>query len=107
VPWLRDTGPFAYRAFLNTRDRYFKQLAEVDRALGTVIHSLNARGEFGRATIVVTSDHGSRNGHAGADDRHVPLVVYSPGGTRQDIYEPVQVSDILKSVVARACGATE
>jgi len=103
VPWLRDTGPFAYRAFLNTRDRYFKQLAEVDRTLGAVVASLKARGDIDRTTIVVTSDHGSRQGHAGADHRHVPLVVYSPGGTRQDLYEPVQVSDVLKSVVAEAC----
>lgn len=105
VPWLRDTGPFAYRAFLNTRDRYFKQVAEVDRTLGTVVASLNARGDLDRTTVVVTSDHGSRQGHAGADYRHVPLVVYSPGGTRQDLYEPVRVSDILKSVVAGACRA--
>ena len=32
-PWLRDTGPFAYSAFMKTDDRYFKQLAEVDRTL--------------------------------------------------------------------------
>ena len=105
VPWLRDTGLFAYRAFLNTRDRYFKQLAKVDRALAAVLASLKARGDLDRTTIVVTSDHGSRKGHAGADFQHVPLVVYSPGAKRQDLYEPVQVADILKSVVAGACRA--
>jgi hypothetical protein len=107
VPWLRDTGPFAYHAFLNTQDRYVKQLDEVDRTLAAVVASLKDRGDLDHTTVVVTSDHGSRQGHAGADFHHVPLVVYSPGGTRQDLYEPVQVADILKSVVAGACRAAE
>lgn len=102
-PWLYDTGPLRLGAFTPTPNRYARQVEEADRALGTVLQSLDARQEYGQATIVVVADHASRNGLAD-DQRHVPLVVRRPGASRRDHWEPVDVADILTSLPAMACG---
>ena len=99
VPWLRNTGVLAIRAFDNTRDRYFAQLDEVDRALSTVLRSAESDDHI---IVVVTADHGSRRGHAG-DHLHVPLIVWHRGWTREDVLSQVRVRDVLDDIIAGAC----
>ncbi|MCX6537957.1 MAG: sulfatase-like hydrolase/transferase [Acidobacteria bacterium] len=102
VPWLQDTGPLAFRAFEQTRERYLRQLDEVDRALNTTLGALEQTAAGRTTTVVITADHGSRRGHAG-DPLHVPLIVWTPSGTHLDLAEDVRVGDVLNRVVAGAC----
>ena len=101
VPWLEDTGPLAFRAFEQTRERYFRQVAEADRVLETTLAAVERSAAGRNTTVVITADHGSRRGHAG-DPLHVPLIVWSPTGTHRDINDDVRVADVLKSVLASA-----
>ena len=68
-----------------------------------MLEALAARGELDASTIVLTSDHGLREEFGGREPLHVPLVVRTPGRTRQDRHEVVQVADVLRTVVSTAC----
>lgn len=102
VPWIRDAGFLSLDAFRHTRELYLAQMPEVDHAVESVLATLEASGRADRTMVVLTADHGSRERHAG-DPLHVPLVVWEPGGTHEDINEEVRVGDVLRTVVAGAC----
>lgn len=103
MPWLENAGPLSFAAFTLSDDRYAKQTDTSNRALGDVIDSLAARGALERATIVVTADHGLREEFGGHEPLHVPLVVRTPGGSRADRDDPVEVAEVLRDVVGAAC----
>lgn len=102
VPWIRDAGFLSLDAFRHTRDLYLAQMPEVDRAVGAVFAALEASGRADRTTVVLTADHGSREGHAG-DPYHVPLVVWDPGGRHEEANEDVKVGEVLRGIVRGAC----
>jgi len=102
------------RAFVTAT--YDGQIALMDAALGELVAGLKARGRYENAVIVVTADHGEllgeheQVGHGGRmmyeGLLHIPLVVKLPGPEhpRQTVDEPVQLVDILPTVLA-AVGA--
>jgi hypothetical protein len=103
MPWLQENGFLSMSAFEPSPRRYEQQVEESDRVLGRVLDAFAARGELETSTIVLTSDHGLREEFGGHEPLHVPLVVRTPGGTRQDRHDAVQVADVLRTVVATGC----
>jgi hypothetical protein len=101
-PWLQDAGPMDLRAIELTREHYLRQVELADRALDTTLAALERSASAPNTVVVITSDHGQKNGLSG-DPLHVPLIVWTPGGTHQDVFENVRVRDVLKQVVAGAC----
>jgi arylsulfatase A-like enzyme len=95
---------------------YDGQIAVMDAAFGRFIETLKARGRYENALIVVTSDHGEllgeheQMGHGGRmmyeGLLHVPFVVKLPGASRPRgvVHDPVQLVDILPTVVAAVGG---
>ena len=103
MPWLLGNGFLSRSAYEPSMRRYEQQVEETDRVLGKVLDALAARGDLEASTIVLTSDHGLREEFGGREPLHVPLVVRTPGLTRQDRHEVVQVADVLRDVVSAAC----
>ena len=94
------------------QQRHLLQLGLVDRLLGEYLDRLEAIGDFDRATVIVTADHGisfvpgerSRGiGEANAGGiANVPLLYKEPGqraGTVQT--RPVQLIDVVPTIAAR------
>jgi len=105
MPWLRGNGFLSSNAYDASMHRYERQVEEVDRVLGTVLDAFVARGDLETSTIVLTSDHGLREEFGGREPLHVPLMVRTPGGMRQDRHEAVKVADVLRAVVSAPCSA--
>ena len=104
MPWLRENGFLSIRAFEPSMRRYEQQVEESDRVLGKVLDAFAARGDLD-TTIVLTSDHGLREEFGGREPLHVPLVVRTSGGKREDRHDAVEVADVLRAVVSAACPA--
>ena len=94
------------------QQRHLLQLGLVDRLLGEYLDRLEAIGDFDRATVIVTADHGisfvpgerSRGiGEANAGGiANVPLLYKEPGqraGTVQT--RPVQLIDVVPTIAGR------
>ena len=105
--WDTDAGKARFG-----QQRHLLQLGLVDRLLGEYLDRLEAIGDFDRATVIVTADHGisfvpgerSRGiGEANAGGiANVPLLYKEPGqraGTVQT--RPVQLIDVVPTIAAR------
>jgi arylsulfatase A-like enzyme len=84
---LRDQFDVEHRWTYNT-NAYDAAIASVDRALGSLVDSLDARGLDANTIVIVASDHGEhigekdRTGHGNSlymENLHVPLVITFPG----------------------------
>lgn len=102
VPWLRDTGVLWMKAFEHSRERYLAQRPSVDAAVERVFSALEASGRASRTTVVLSADHGLRWPGI-PEPMHVPLIVWEPGGARQDVREEVKVGDVISEAVLGAC----
>jgi arylsulfatase A-like enzyme len=108
---VHDLAP-AERAFVVAN--YDGQLAAMDAALGELVAALKVRSRYEDTLLVVLADHGEflgEHGQLGHIGRmlyepvlRVPLVVKFPGPDRPrgDIAAPVQLVDVLPTVVEAA-----
>ena len=97
------------------RDRYDRSLVFMDREIGRLLDSLNARGKLQNTLVIITADHGEQfgehglHGHSNSLYRpllQVPLVIVMPGtvpaGVR--VTAPVSLRDVA-STIADLVGA--
>ena len=103
-PWLEGNGWFGADAFAPNPRRYEQQLAQVDRAVTSALDGLRAAGRYDDATIVLTSDHGARDGLRPESLLWVPLIVHAPGQSqREDVGSDVDVRRVLNDIFSVAC----
>ena len=90
--------------------RHLLQVGAADRLLGLLLDRLRSRGEFDRALVIVTSDHGASfqpGGHYKKPDRrnfadimNVPLLVKLPGQREGRVSDrPAETIDIVPTVM--------
>ncbi len=89
--------------------KYDSEIANADRALGSVLDVLRSDPErWGRTVVIVTGDHGEEFGEHGGTEHartchkeslHVPLVLRLPGEPRARIDKPVGLLDIAPTLV--------
>ncbi len=80
-------GPYRRDRSSGTRADYRRHLRNVDRIVGLLVETLERRGHFDDALIVLTGDHGWKR-----HDRrvlHVPLLVKWPAQTQAAFFAPV------------------
>ncbi|MSR47350.1 MAG: hypothetical protein EXS13_09845 [Planctomycetes bacterium] len=113
--WFTHEGPpkpppltVADQQFVS--DYYDAEVAEIDRAIGSVIDALQRTGQWERTIVALVADHGEglgdhghyHHGYTLFDDQvHIPLLVRVPGrseGTTRD--EPVQSIDLAPTLLA-------
>jgi arylsulfatase A-like enzyme len=105
-------GPPRPRELAILRGLYLGDVAAADAKLGLVLGRLRAAGLAEGLITIVTSDHGEHFGeHRLAGHQfsvrepliHVPLVVHGvPGASPAVIEEPVQLADVMPTVLALA-----
>jgi arylsulfatase A-like enzyme len=80
------------------RTNYRLEIEHLDDAIGTLLESLDRRGELEDTLVILTADHGDefyehgRYGHGNLpyeELTHVPLVFWTPGGFEVETTEPV------------------
>lgn len=103
-PWISSAGT-AVNAFDPSPEQYEMQLAQVDRTLAPFLERLRAADRFDRQVIVLTSDHGARDGLVSDDPLRVSLVVRTAGQTlRHDTGTRIEVRRVLNELPWTACG---
>lgn len=89
---------------------YDGEIASVDSQIGSFLQWLKETGQYDRALILLTSDHGEGLGDHGErehgvfvynEDIHVPMMIKLPGGARagDHVKEPVQHIDIVPTIL--------
>ncbi len=113
--WFTHEGPpkpppltVADQQFVS--DYYDAEVAQIDRAIGTVIDTLKRAGLWERTIVALVADHGEglgdhghyHHGYTLFDDQvHIPLLVRVPGmheGSSRE--EPVQSIDLAPTLLA-------
>jgi len=89
--------------------QYDAEIRYVDRQVGLLLAALKERGLDGRTLVILTSDHGEslgehnyffEHGRFPYDDcLHVPLIVRAPGGRSGEVRSPVELIDLLPTVL--------
>jgi arylsulfatase A-like enzyme len=89
-------------------DCYDSEIAKSDEEIGTFLRLLEDLELLGRTMIVITSDHGEEfHEHGGTthtttvyeEQIHVPLIVYIPGVPAARIGTPVELVDVVPTVL--------
>jgi arylsulfatase A-like enzyme len=89
-------------------DRYDATIANVDRHVGRMLDSLQARGTLDNTIVIVTSDHGELLGEHGLfghgnslyfEVLHVPLLIAIPGGPAGRVTRPVSLRDLPSTIL--------
>lgn len=93
------------------RHLYDAAVATVDAEIGRLLETLQASGALERTVVVVTADHGEELGDHG-DVLHartlyeevlrVPLILRAPGVSARQILEPVQITDLGRTLLDAA-----
>lgn len=107
--WVRASPPIdtASAAALEARRRLMlESLGEVDRAVGSLVAEVQARGELDRTLIVIVSDNGYSFGeHRWVGKRcpydscvHTPFVVRSPWRAAGEVSVPVSNVDLAPTI---------
>ena len=89
------------------------QMEVLDRAIGTVLDALEARGLYDEALVLFLGDHGEMNGERGLIDKgvychprvaRVPLALKLPGGERKGavVDRPICLLDVAPTLLAAA-----
>ncbi len=91
-------------------DAYDRSIAYLDAQIGRLFDHLRQRGDYDRALIIVTADHGEAFGEHGPaghglsvyeEEIHVPLLVRYPHGARRGIVkEPISLTAIPRLVLS-------
>jgi arylsulfatase A-like enzyme len=100
-------------AFRRVQAAYAAKVSWVDRWVGEFLDALDRTGLRKNTAVLLTADHGTRDGREGSfgksyplreGEGHTPFIVYVPGGGsgRSDIL--VQPQDIFATVMALAGG---
>jgi hypothetical protein len=108
----RVRKPLDPASLADLTDAYDAEVMAIDAALARLFSALERRGILGRATVVVTADHGEEFqehgllGHGGSLYEalvHVPLVVVTPDGGRGHVVERVvSLVDLAPTLLERA-----
>lgn len=125
IPRLRPGRPQDVRARLASLDAgqraglvaaYDEEVAFVDEQLERLFASLETRGLWSRALIVLTADHGEEffdhggfeHGHTVYEELlHVPLLVWAPGVAARRETTPVSLADVAPTLLeAQALAAS-
>jgi arylsulfatase A-like enzyme/Tfp pilus assembly protein PilF len=91
-------------------DSYDGEVTDADHIVGTLIAALTERDEYGRATIVLLSDHGEGLGDHGEDEHgvflyrstiQIPLLIKQPNGSGRDqrVSTAVQQVDVSATLL--------
>jgi arylsulfatase A-like enzyme len=112
--WFTQEGPpkpppltDADKQFVS--DYYDAEIGEIDRAIGTVLDTLERTGMADRTIVVMTADHGEGLGEHGhyhhgytlfEDQIHIPWIVRVPGGGAGVVRdEPVASIDVAPTLL--------
>lgn len=88
--------------------RYDGGIRHVDHWIGSFLERLEQRGLLGTSLVVITSDHGEEFlEHGGFQHKkifhypnlHVPLIVHAPGRAPRTVEEPVELIDLVPTVL--------
>lgn len=102
-PYDPEAEPFGARDV----DRYDAEIAEADRGVGEIVETVRASRP--ETVVIVTADHGEEFGDHGGryhgttvyeEQVRVPLVVSAPGLAPRRVEEPVQLVDLLPTVLS-------
>ncbi|MEE2779978.1 MAG: sulfatase-like hydrolase/transferase, partial [Myxococcota bacterium] len=89
-------------------DLYDSEVAFADAWIGRLLAGLQDQGRFEDTLIVITSDHGEAFGEHGTrthgqslyeEELHVPLLIHVPGVKGKRVKSPVDLTDVLPSVL--------
>jgi arylsulfatase A-like enzyme len=90
------------------RERYMREVALVDKAIGELLRALDEAGLAGRAALVITADHGEAFGQHNTPHHNntlyeellrVPLIVRVPGVPARRVEQPVSLIDLGPTVL--------
>ncbi len=96
------------------RDAYAAAVAYTDAWFGRLVLELKERGIYDQTIIIVLADHGESLGEQGLwghgetlsqAELHVPLLIRFPGATPRVVDRPVELLDVMPTVLEMA-GAT-
>jgi arylsulfatase A-like enzyme len=110
--WDEDQSVPSAPAVQNRIDRYDESLFGMDRAIGSLLDSLRARGLLEKTLIIVVADHGEQFGEHGfmghgqglhREELQVPLIIRDTGADRPGVRvtQPVSTTDIAATIADR------
>lgn len=97
---------------LNIQDRYDAGIRYTDEHIGELLRNLEQKGIFSNTVVIILSDHGEslgeRRDHYVDHNKtyeyqlKVPLIIHFPSGEKGRIEEPVQLIDVMPTILEYA-----
>ena len=102
--YYRSSPPLPFRGRFPQKDKkisnYDESILYTDYGLGNFLDHLKLKGYFNNSIIIITADHGLRDGDGPEPGSSIPLLIHIPNQTKgRTISAPVELVDIAPTIL--------